>query len=181
MPDNPKNRIVYVRVHLASYLIKLLSTIFEPANLTPLMITLSRCTLFLYLSLFTSVLYAQQPDWRSYYEDNNLTIEVHSVSCHLAARGTHQQILYIQYKNKTNTTIDVSFNRKVWYDDQCIGCNNEAESKFILTIPPLGNISGSCENGPKDKRLSIFQYSLDAVTDRRLTNFELSDIQVTLH
>lgn len=117
-------------------------------------------------------------NWRTYYEDQNILIKVQSQDCHLPSKGTDQKIIYLRFENKTNQIVDISFQRKVWYDGQCTGCN-AAEQHYQLSLAPQQVLQGSCDDGPKDKRLAIFQASSDGVTSRQLTNYKLDQLQVS--
>lgn len=136
-------------------------------------------SIFSLFFLFCSIpIFAQ--DWSTYYEDDHIEIKISSQACHLPSRGTHQQVLYLSYRNKTQSTIELSFDRKVWYDGQCYGCTAGAEKEVLIELPPLAVEQASCSNGSKDKRLQIFQWSIEGGSKARLTNFELANIQVTV-
>jgi hypothetical protein len=138
--------------------------------------------LLLFFLISSIPLFAQNstPNWSTYYEDDQIEIQISSQACHLASRGTHQQVLYLSFRNKTQSTIELNYKRKVWYDGQCYGCDPGAEKEVSIQLQPLAQEQGSCTAGPKDKRFQIFQWSIEGGSDAQLTNFELADIQVQI-
>lgn len=132
--------------------------------------------LWLGLFLLPATCLLAQSDWVPYLEHEDYIIEYKLQECNRPEAGTYKEYYVLQFTNNTKTPLEISFNRAVWYNGECYGCENGAENTKSLTIQPNSSIAGHCDT--KDKALIIFNQMLDGASSTRLEKFELRNIQV---
>jgi hypothetical protein len=78
--------------------------------------------------------------------------------------------------NLTDSKLTVSYDKQMWYDGKCIGCDRSPEQQFSISLEPRQTVAGTCED--KNKALHIVDKMLN-VKSTALTKFELADIKVS--
>jgi hypothetical protein len=117
--------------------------------------------------------------WQTLHQTSEVEIRYRYEECKLTTNGTHNEIVYLQVRNRTNSTIHVEWNSELWYNGKCSGCEpgDTENSKSILLKP--GEIKeGSC-SAFCPSELRIFSKMLGSGSKSALTDFNLKDITVT--
>lgn len=134
--------------------------------------------------LFTSLLFvaligntSAQDAWKNYSRTAELEINYQYTECHDVPNGMHKSIVLLQFVNLTNKHLSVSYQKEMWYNDKCTGCDNSPEQLFGIRLAPNETKTGSCDD-KKTKALYIFDKMLD-VKASTLQKFELADIKIT--
>lgn len=117
-----------------------------------------------------------QDSWQNYFSSTDLEINYKKAECHDPANGIHKSLVLLQYVNHGAKPVSVTFNRQVWYNGKCSGCDQKPEDYYSVKLDANQTISGSCDNR-HSKALFIFDKMLD-VDSRSLTKFELVDIKI---
>lgn len=133
--------------------------------------------LWLGLLLFPVMHAMAQADWTRYTETPEYAIDYKLMDCNQPENGVYKQYYILRFTNKGQKDIEISFNRAVWYNGKCSGCENGQENTRTLLVLAQSSIQGDCDT--KDKTLFIFNKMLDNTTTTRLEKFELRNIQVT--
>lgn len=119
------------------------------------------------------LLKAEQP--KEAFNNEQLSINYTYSNCHDNPNGIHQEKVLLSFQNKTNQTIEVSFDRNLWYDDVALNTSN-IEKRFTVVLAPNQQVTGECST--KDKALSIFSKHLD-IKGRQLTKFALDNVSIS--
>lgn len=118
---------------------------------------------------------AAQHEWATYYEDSSLSIKYLYRDCYDVANGINMQKILLSYTNKTQQSIEVTFQRKFAYNNTPASEPTD-ENTFILTLKPGEVLEGSCDL--KDKRFYFFVKMLDGTSQSVLSSFEIVNIKV---
>ena len=133
--------------------------------------------LLLAVLMATLIPVRSQGSWANYYRSNELEINYHAgIECHDLTNGIHKKIVVLQFVNLTNQNLSISFNKQMWYNGRCIGCDNPAEQHFTVTLDPQQSLVGSCED-KQTKSLYIVDKMLNG-GNSMLTKFELANIHI---
>lgn len=130
--------------------------------------------LFLSIAVFLFSGFVNQPT--EVFSNSKLSIEANTVGCNDVKNGTNKEYVFLTFKNKTTSTIEVSFLTEVFYDNKCYSCNNEAEFTQTIELKPNEIISGDCSN--KSVSNSIFSRMLDGVSNTKLTNYSIKNVVI---
>ena len=125
----------------------------------------------------TSVGLAQNLNESQTLFDSELaSISTEYVECVDEANGTAKAYLLINAVNKSNTVIDISFKKKLWFDGECISCESESDEHLVsFELEPDGIKTGSCLT---NSGMRIFVRMLNLSNVRQLTHFEFDNIEV---
>ena len=118
-----------------------------------------------------------QEAWNKYYSSNEIQINYKGEECHDIANGTHKKLVLLQFVNRTSKTLSISFDKQIWYNGKCIGCDNSTEQHFTVMLMPGQTAAGTCED-KKAKSLYIVDRMLDSQS-AALTKFELANINIS--
>jgi hypothetical protein len=127
------------------------------------------------VSAFVSV---KAQSWTNYHSSREVEINYQKAECHDIANGVHKQVMLLQFVNLTNKKLSVSFNKQMWYNGKCTGCDNPPEQHFTITLNPQQTLAGSCAD-KRDKSLYVVNKMLNRTSTSALTKFELSNIQIS--
>lgn len=132
------------------------------------------CTVLALTGLCTTLL--AQDQWQTVIQQDQVHIESREVVCKDEANGITKQYIQLRLTNPTGKTIEVSYYRQLWYDDNCISCDKEYEEyQHSYTLLPHATMVGDCER-PVDKGLMLFAGMPD-VQVRKLTKFKLAQLE----
>lgn len=126
----------------------------------------------LVLILSTSCIQAQDV-WENYFQDSRVKVEFRYTDCHDVVNGIHQQKILLRFLNLTNSSIEVSYQRKPDYGE---GYTYETNLQHI-SLGANAVIEGSCSE--KDKSLFFFSRHLNK-QGRSLHRFELANIHTKI-
>src|SRR5687767_9458060 len=132
--------------------------------------------LMLFIAAFIHAAVSQET-WRNYYSSDEIKINYRSMECHDNINGIHKKLVLFQFVNLTERILSLSFDKQMWYNDRCIGCDNSPEQHFTMRLAPKQIIAGSCED-KKAKSLYIVEKMLNAQSST-LTKFDLTNISIS--
>ena len=141
-------------------------------------------TLISILFLFTSsISIASEGKWKVLYEDDKLMIESKNVNCDYID-AYDQKYIFLKFSNLAEKNIIVSYYTKLWYNDECINCENkkpEFHKKFKIKEKEF--IESDCYEKQNQSKIFVkFSLPLDQMPgiDKayELTNFEITNIKI---
>jgi hypothetical protein len=147
---------------------------------------------FLILSLIGSYSFANfainnseqsvSKEWKLFMEKDGIQVFYSYEDCHDIINNVHQEILVLKLVNNTNSRLLLSWDLKMWYDDNCSNCDvkNDPENHFSLILKPGETKIGSCENRTKNRELNIYSKNLDSKFTAILSKFEMQNFLVKL-
>lgn len=112
-------------------------------------------------------------NWKSYYEDSQILIEIGQIDHDSPSDGIKHERLVFKYTNKTDQEITLSFQRKLAYNGQQLA--EARDRSYSLLIEPKS--SRSYEENNRDKAFYIFYRDLKGTIKKVLSNYELSNIK----
>lgn len=123
--------------------------------------------------------FGQNANKIAYFSQNNVTINLTLEDCIDKKKGTEIQYYFIEIINNNPSSINISFDKEIWYDNVCQSCSSQSnEYKVISTVPPKSSVSGNCTSS--DKSLRIFSKMLNLEKVRKLSKYELKNINVEI-
>lgn len=133
----------------------------------------------LFLTFCSFILMSQETNadkvkWILYKEQNGVQIHYKYVECNDIHNGIFKEMLYFQFVNTVNASMNVSFDEELWYNDKCISCktiSSEYHKEFVLE--PGGVSEPDCETG---HNLKIFSKFLNNTKASQLSKFELINL-----
>jgi hypothetical protein len=132
-------------------------------------------TLILGFVIISNSLYAQS-EWQVKAEKSSVVIKEKKVACNDEANGIYKEMVMLQIENKSNTTVDVSFKKEMWFNNVCSNCDkNSPEHIVSVRIAANETTEATCNT---NKNISIFSKMLN-MKKSELTKFELKDLTVT--
>jgi len=134
--------------------------------------------LLLFTLLVSAFIESKAQGWTNYYSSREVDINYQSEDCHDIANGVHKKIVLLQFVNLTNKKLSVSFNKQMWYNGKCTGCDNPPEQHFTVILNPQQTLTGSCAD-KRNKSLYVVDRMLNRTNTTALTKFELSNIQIS--
>ena len=117
-----------------------------------------------------------QESLQNYFQSDKIEINYHKTECHDVSNDIHKRIIAFEFVNLTGDKLSVNFNKELWYNDNCIGCDSTPEQQFTVQLEPGQRLAGSCED-KRNKSLYIVDGMLH-VNSSVLTRFELKDISI---
>lgn len=118
-------------------------------------------------------------EWRLEAEKDNVQIFSTPADCSDLANGTSNEYLLLKIVNSNSISVAVSFSKNVWYNGNCANCSGDSpERRSELVVAANESLVGSC--GSKDKRLKVFSRMLRQEKARKLTKFEVVNMNVQL-
>jgi hypothetical protein len=117
-----------------------------------------------------------QSEWTNYYKDKLAVIDYHYADCHQPEKGIEKQEVYLRFKNLTQQTITITYQKQAEYNGKAAGVPDEG-NMFTVNLKPGEVIEGHC--GMRDKRLYLFVKMLDGSSGTQLTSFKLLNIKVS--
>ena len=135
-----------------------------------------RQILLLAMLLSVKGLYSQSNNWEIVYQSSALNIYSNYTECHDVANGIHKEKVLLKFENLTNQDLELSYSREMWYDDRCLGCEeNASEYTYTINLSPYESKAGDCAT--KDKTWYIFSKFLNRKT-AELSRFEIKDVNI---
>lgn len=123
--------------------------------------------------------FCQNANKVEYFSQDNVTINITLEDCINKQKGTEIQYYFIEIINNNPLPINISFDKEIWYNNVCQSCNSQSgEYKVISTVPPNSSINSDCNSS--DKSLQIFSKMLNLDKVRKLSKYELKNINVEI-
>jgi uncharacterized protein YcfL len=139
-----------------------------------------KLTVLALLLCFGSVGFAQSSNEgfnQTIFDSELASISTEYVECIDEANGTAKAYLLINAVNKSNSVIDISFKKNLWFDGECVNCESESNEHILsFELEPSETKTGGCET---NSGMRIFVRMLNLTDVRQLTHFELETIEVT--
>ncbi|MEX1191362.1 MAG: hypothetical protein WEA99_05260 [Brumimicrobium sp.] len=137
--------------------------------------------ILLLLSFFISEFISAQYNDSIIQVENGVTVTASNAECSMK-NGFDEDRILLTFKNENNTQVTITWSAKMWYDNQCLTCNDQSgEYDFTLTLEANETISGTCAQG-EGKKLQLFHRFNDENTDidTELTKFKLDNFTVSV-
>ncbi len=134
--------------------------------------------LLILAAIVPAFVFVKAQGWTNYHNGREVEINYQKAECHDIANGIHKKIVLLQFVNLTNKKLSVSFNKQMWYNGKCTGCDNPPEQHFTVVLNPQQTLEGSCAD-KRNKSLYIVDKMLNGSGSSSLSKFELSDIQIS--
>lgn len=138
-------------------------------------------TISLLLLSFTSL--SNESKWNLIYQSDEVTIETKNHNCDFSD-AYDQEFIFLKINNLTDSSLSLSYYLELWYDNECINCENkkpEYEKSFNLNARET--IISDCINKPNESKIFVkFSLPLSKMPGVnkivKLTNFELKNISL---
>lgn len=143
-------------------------------------------TLFLVLFIVSSISVSaggvklKNGNWNRLSVNSLAIVNYKYVNCDLPSQGTHQEMVYLQFKNLSKKTIVISYDLLKFYNNKCVNCEENAEGKhFVIELAPGQSLEGACDS-KNNQGIKIFSKMLDFEASSVLTDFEISNFNVKI-
>ena len=125
---------------------------------------------------------SQNPiDWITYCDNEEMVIDYKFVQCDPSIGYDNESIL-LKFKNKTTQTIQISWNKNLYYDGVCKTCDYPDEYYYEIQLQPFEEVEGNCSIS-SNNRLKIFSKFVDLNYTKglKLTAFELVKLNLIVN
>ena len=117
-------------------------------------------------------------EWQLYKEFTGILVYYRSIACNDNANGIYQQKILLKFVNTTDTDLKISWKLQLWYNGNCLTCNDrKGEYSYDRILKGGGFIEGSCDE--HQDGMNIFSKFLNYKKIPELTNFEMGGVTVT--
>lgn len=119
-------------------------------------------------------------NWQSLIKNELVTINYVYADCHDIVNGIHHENVYLQVINLSPTKVKITWNEQLWYNDKCYGCGDDPDGEFkkTLILDSKETKTGLCSKSSL-KELRIFSKMLDFNTKEVLSNFNISNLNIS--
>tara|TARA_R110001592_G_scaffold88409_1_gene260385 strand:- start:278 stop:703 length:426 start_codon:yes stop_codon:yes gene_type:complete len=136
-------------------------------------------TLTFLLICLTTFTFGQNTEKIKHFEQKNVTINIIQKDCINKQKGIEKQYYFIEIINNNPSSVNISFKKEVWYNNVCQSCNSQSnEYKVNITVAANSSVIGDCNSD--NKSLSIFSKMLNLDKVRKLSKYELKNINVEI-
>lgn len=130
--------------------------------------------IFLGFGVFlSSYVFSQNQSVKPYYSEDGIEIRLIPSDCINEKYGTAKQYLLIEIANVTGKDLKISFDKELLYNGVV---SSTKENSVEIVVPKNSVVAGTCEID--EKQLYIFTKMLNLDNVRKLTKYELKNIQV---
>lgn len=132
------------------------------------------------ISVFTFLICSfiqSSKEWKFYFENEEIKIESSLFSCDKPSDDIYNKYIVLKITNKTNKTIEVSFEKELWSNDICTTCSDSKEFKTKIILRPNEVAQADCDS--KTKELKIFHSNSNS--KKILSKFELKNIKINIY
>jgi uncharacterized protein YcfL len=117
-------------------------------------------------------------EWQLLQSNQYVEINYRYGDCELLSQGIYNENVYLQIINKVERKISVEWITEYWYNNKCIGCeNNGLENHKTIILEAKQTVEGVCSE-ENDPNLKIFSKALKGQTTSKLSKFYLKNVQV---
>lgn len=117
-------------------------------------------------------------EYNPYIEQDGVLIQVGEGEYIDDTNNTSHTRYFFRYLNNTNEDVIISFNKELYYGNQCLGCgSNNEEQTFSVKVK--ANSMRALDSNYYDKTFSIFIKDNNGWIKKQLTDFKLTNIQIS--
>ena len=133
---------------------------------------------FILLS-FTAL--SNESKWNLIYQSDEVTIETKNQNCDFSD-AYDQEFIFLRITNLTDSSLTLSYYLELWYDNDCINCENKKpEFEKFFKLNAKETITSDCFNKSNESKIFVrFSLPLSKMPGVnkivKLTNFELKNI-----
>ena len=136
-------------------------------------------TLTFLLVFVTALAFGQNKEKIKLFEQKDVIINIIQEDCINPKKGTEKEYYFIEIINNNSASVNVSFKKEIWYNNVCQSCDSESdEYKVNITVAANSSVIGDCNSD--NKSLSIFSKMLNLDKVRKLSKYELKNINVEI-
>jgi len=136
--------------------------------------TLTVIALTVFSLFHGKTLFAQQT---IHFEDNGVVISSALADCSDPANGTSNMYLLLTIRNANDRDVQVTFTKRMWYGERCIGCKeSNPEQEVTVNLSAGAASSGTC--GDRKSRLLVFHSMKDNPAVQGLSSFSTENVAV---
>ena len=138
-------------------------------------------TISLFLLSFTSL--GNESKWNLIYQSDEVTIETKNHNCDFSD-AYDQEFIFLRITNLTDSSLILSYYLELWYDNECINCENKkSEYEKSFNLNARETTISDCINKSNESKIFVkFSLPLSKMPGVnkivRLTNFELKNISL---
>ncbi len=125
------------------------------------------------LSAASVLSFAQNNEWKDYFDNEEISIQFKYTECHNPAKGLHHENVLLRLKNLTNTDIAVTYHLQRIYNGKEVKAD---VSDFSFSVPAGKTLESSCNN--LQEGLYVFSKIIDLKANSVLNSFELKNITI---
>lgn len=116
--------------------------------------------------------------WKSLQETAELKINYKLTECNVPKDGFYAEYIFLEFINKTNKKVIVSWEPELFYNGECATCNLTGQEKvYTITLNPGESIIPNCDyNDDESRKLSIFSKWTMVKNKRTLSSYNLANI-----
>ena len=120
--------------------------------------------------------------WKTYIDTDSIKIEYSHMECQ---NSFIEEFITLKVTNKLNTEIIIEWKEELWYDDNCINCEqNDVESRKKIKLKPGEIAEGECNINSNLKIFSKFKGDIKTLPIigvekiATLSDFQLKNITI---
>ncbi len=118
--------------------------------------------------------YAQDNEWKTYFSNNEASIEFKYIECHNPSKGIHHENVLLRITNKTNTELSAAYYLQRIYNGREVKADGSSE--FTFSIPAYNKMESSCED--LQEGLYVFSRIIDLKANSVLNSFDLKNLAI---
>lgn len=118
--------------------------------------------------------------WKLLEETNLLKVNYNITECNVPKDGLYANYVFLQFENKTNKTIEVSWEPELYYDNQCATCAATGfEKKYTIKLSPGQSLTSNCDfTDDLARKLQVFIKWNMVKNKRTLTSFAVKNLEI---
>jgi hypothetical protein len=118
--------------------------------------------------------------WTKLKETTNVLVNYQYVECNVPADGLYADYVFLQFENKTNKTIEVSWEPELYYDGNCATCDlTGLEKRHTIKLNSGEKITSNCDYTDDLARKLQFFIKWNMVNNKRtLSSFAIQNIEI---
>lgn len=120
--------------------------------------------------------------WTSVEENDLLKVSYKLTDCNVPKDGHYASYAFLQFENKTNKKITVSWEPELFYNNSCVTCNATGiEKKYTLTLLPNQILTSNCDfTDDIARKLQVFIKWTQIDNKRTLSSFSIKNLDVKI-
>ena len=82
--------------------------------------------------------------WQILHQNDEVIIETKNYNCDFSD-AYDQEFIFLKITNLTESSLTLKYSLKLWYDNECINCdNNKPEYEKLFKLNPKETITSNC-------------------------------------
>jgi hypothetical protein len=116
--------------------------------------------------------------WTKLTETTNVLVNYQYVECNVPADGLYADYVFLQFENKTNKTITISWEPELYYGGICATCNASGfEKKYTISLAPQETKIPNCDfTDDEARKMRVFIKWNQVENKRVLSSFALLNL-----